>query len=69
MLWGGTMQQYNVTAQIYEKTDTYKQTILMNELISSTSKENAVLAFYKNLGSDYNIVRIYSVEEILTVIE
>lgn len=58
------MITFNITAQIYKKTDKTKQTILMNETIDSMSKENAITHFYTSLDPDYEIVKIYSIENI-----
>jgi len=66
-LWVGKMKQYNVTAQVYNKYDYYKQTLLMNHVISALSKEEAIDNFNKIFILDYKILKIYSVEEIVQV--
>lgn len=58
------METFNVTAQIYEKQDKYKQTILMNDIIYATSKEQAVDIFKLNYEPVNTILKIYSVEKI-----
>lgn len=58
------MQQFNVTAQIYEKNDKYKQTILMNDIIDASSKEQAISIFKANYEPINTILKIYSVEKI-----
>jgi hypothetical protein len=57
------MKQFNVTAQIYNKLDKTKQTILMNEIIDASSKEKAIATFHDLVDDEYHIVKIYSIEE------
>lgn len=56
------MKQFNVTAQVYNKFDTYKQTMLMNEVVSASSEEEAINTFQKIFESDYKVVKVYSAE-------
>ena len=58
------MKQYNVTAQVYNLFDPYKQTMLFNDVISAKSSDEAVVAFNLIFGMDHKILQIYSVEEI-----
>lgn len=58
------MNKYNITAQIYNKFDDSKQTILMCETIKSNSQEDARKQFEEIYGIDHHIVKIYSVEAI-----
>jgi hypothetical protein len=58
------MQQYNITAQVYNKYDSYKQTLLINDVISASSKEEATNYFKQSLVLDYKLLKIYSIEEI-----
>lgn len=59
------MKTFNITAQVYESKDKSKQTILLNKEIHSTSKELAVEKFQNYfLVPHYNLIKIYSVEEI-----
>jgi ribosomal protein L20A (L18A) len=58
------MKQYNVTAQVYNKYDQYKQTLLMNRVIDALSEDDAIDLFHKIFLLDYKILKIYSVEEI-----
>lgn len=58
------MKQYNVTAQVYNKYDIYKQTILFNHVVSASSKDEAINLFHNLFLLDYKILQIYSVEEI-----
>jgi hypothetical protein len=60
------MKTFNITAQVYDKQDNYKQTILINDVITANSKESAITEFYDSLLT-YNILKIYSVEEISQV--
>lgn len=59
------MKQYNITAQVYNLFDPYKQTILFNDVISAKSSDEAVIAFNSIFGTDHKILQIYSVEEII----
>lgn len=61
------MKQFNVTAQIYKKTDQYRQTILVNELVHADDPNLAELVFKIGLEPQYALVKIYSVEEICQV--
>lgn len=61
------MKQFNVTAQIYKKTDQYRQTILVNELVHADDANLAELVFKIGLEPQYALVKIYSVEEISQV--
>jgi hypothetical protein len=62
------MKQYNVTAQVYSKYDSYKQTLLMNHVIAASSENEAIDLFHKTFLLDYKILKIYSVEEIFQVV-
>lgn len=61
------MKQFNVTAQIYKKTDQYRQTIFVNELVHADDIYLAELVFKIGLEPQYALVKIYSVEEISQV--
>jgi hypothetical protein len=62
------MKQFNITAQIYESNDPFKQTILMNELIQSLYMESAIDLFKLNLiEQNAVLVKVLSVEEISQV--
>lgn len=62
------MKKFNVTAQVYNKFDKDKQTILMNEIVSASSKAEAYDTFYEIYEIDHEIVKVYSVEEISQVV-
>lgn len=62
------MKKFNVTAQVYNKFDSHKQTVLMNEVVSAPSKPEAYDVFYEIYSIDHEIVKIYSVEEISQVV-
>lgn len=62
------MKKFNITAQVYNKFDNHKQTILMNEIISAKSKAEAYDSFHEIYSIDHEIVKIYSVEEIIPVV-
>ena len=61
------MKQYNITAQVYNKFDSYKQTILFNHVVSALTENEAIDLFYNFFLLDYKILKIYSVEEIVQV--
>lgn len=58
------MKKYNVTAQVYSKFDDDKQTLLMNEVISASSNQDAIKSFREIYSVDHEIVKIYSAENI-----
>ena len=59
------MKAFNVTAQVYETRDIYKQTILLNREVYSISEESAKSRFKDyHLPPHYTLIKIYSVEEI-----
>lgn len=62
------MKTFNITAQIYPKSDKHKQTILINEIIESSNKQSAIDLFKLNLIEQNDIlVKILSVEQISQV--
>lgn len=62
------MKAFNVTAQVYETRDIYKQTILLNREVYSVSAEGAKSKFeHYHLPPHYTLIKIYSVEEIFQV--
>lgn len=62
------MKTFNITAQVYKRSDLYKQTLLINDTVNSSSKESAIVHFYDTIDDEYNLVKIYSVEEISKVV-
>jgi hypothetical protein len=58
------MKNFNVTAQIYDKFDQFKQTILVNDVIKAVSQDEAKNTFREIHGINNEIVKIYSVIEI-----
>lgn len=59
-----SMNKYNVTAQVYNKFDNDKQTLLMNDIISASSNQDAIKTFQEIYSVDHEIVKIYSVENL-----
>lgn len=59
------MKQFNITAQIYKKSDQYRQTILVNELVHADDANLAELVFKVFLEAEYEVLKIYSVEQIV----
>jgi hypothetical protein len=57
------MKEFNITAQVYCKEDSNKQTLLINQTIEAKSKDRAVTQFYGQ-NPDYEIIKVYSAEEI-----
>jgi len=58
------MKTFNVTAQIYDKFDEFKQTILVNDVIKAISPDQADKTFREIHSINNEIVKIYSVIEI-----
>ena len=59
------MRTFNITAQVYETNDSYKQTLIFNQEVHETSKEHAINKFKNyHLVPHYQLIKIYSVEEI-----
>jgi hypothetical protein len=58
------MNRYNVTAQVYNKLDNDKQTLLMNEVISASSNQEAIESFKQIYSIDHEVVKIYSAENV-----
>ncbi len=53
-------KEFLVTAQIYDKFDKTKQTLLIHDSFKTLSSEDAKELFTKKYSIDNNIVRIYS---------
>lgn len=58
------MKTFNITAQIYDKNDSYKQSVFMNEIVSALCDHDAKDLFEKIYSKTHQIIKIYSVEEI-----
>lgn len=58
------MKLFNITAQIYDKNDIYKQSIFMNELVMALCSADARNTFEEIYSKTHQIIRIFSVEEI-----
>jgi hypothetical protein len=58
------MNQYNITAQIYESGDIDKQTLLINQVINGRSPEEASDNFKRQNAIEFNILKIYSIEQV-----
>jgi len=59
------ISSYNITAQIYNKQDKYKQTLLINNVIDAYSEKQAIEKFTNDMSNDYELIKIYSIENIL----
>ena len=64
---GGIMKTFNITAQIYDKNDIYKQSIFMNEIVMALCDNDAKHIFENIYSKTHQILKIYSVEEIIQV--
>lgn len=53
-------KEYLVTAQGYEKTDQYKQTILLYDTFHASSEEQAENNFLEKYEQTHHILNIYS---------
>lgn len=63
------MKLFNVTAQVYKNNDSSKQTMLFNQTFDGLSPENAIENFRLHFPSiEYSLIRIYSAEEISSVV-
>lgn len=59
------MKTFNITAQVYKNNDPSKQTILMNQVTDGISQDDAINNFKLHFPSiEYNLLKIYSAEEI-----
>jgi hypothetical protein len=58
------MNQYNITAQVYESGDIDKQTLLINQVINGRSPEEASDNFKGQNATEFKVIKIYSVEKI-----
>lgn len=57
------LNTYNVTAQVYDRHDKDKQTLLINRIIKARSDSNAINEFYGQ-NPEYKIIKIFSTEKI-----
>lgn len=57
------LNTYNVTAQVYDRQDKDKQTLLINRIIEARSDSNAINEFYGQ-NPEYEIIKIFSTEKI-----
>jgi len=58
------MNQYNITAQVYDLHDTSRQHLLINQVVDAISKEDAVFQFQDQYRIQFQVVKIHSVESI-----
>lgn len=56
------MKMYNVTAQVYDLHDTFKQHLLINQVIDATSEEDAIFQFEDQNRIKFQVVKVHSVE-------
>ena len=58
------LNEYNVTAQVVDKSQVDKQTILFNDSIFCATTEEAAQIFNKTHQDIYNILKIYSITKV-----
>jgi hypothetical protein len=58
------MNQYNITAQVYDLHDTSRQHLLINQVVDAVSKEDAIFQFQDQYRIQFQVVKIHSVESI-----
>ncbi len=58
------MNQYNITAQVYDLHDTSRQHLLINQVVDAISKEDAVFQFQDQYRIQFQVVKIHSVEPV-----
>lgn len=60
------MKQFNVTAQGYDLHDPYKQHLLINQIFTADSSDDAVKQFksFYSPSIEFHVVKIHSAEEI-----
>lgn len=58
------LTEYNITAQVVDKRDNDKQTILFNDSVHTNSVEEAAVLFNKSHQDIYNILQIYSIQKV-----
>jgi len=62
------VKHFNLTAQVYKNNDLSKQNILINEVHSGASSDEALSNFKLHFPNiEYSLVKIYSAEEIVQV--
>lgn len=60
-----SLKKFNVTAQVFKNTDPTKQNLLINEVVETNSRDQALIDFNTNFPSvDYSLVKILSIEEL-----
>lgn len=58
------LSEYVVTAQGYEKSDEYKQTILLHDTFMAKNENDAKELFNQKFENDYKIIKIYSTQDV-----
>jgi hypothetical protein len=59
------MRLFNITAQVYKNNDVSKQSLLINQIVDAYCDKKALDNFNLHFPSiEYNLVKVYSVEEI-----
>jgi hypothetical protein len=59
------MRLFNITAQVYKNNDVSKQNLLINQIVDADCDKKALDNFKLHFPSiEYNLVKVYSIEEI-----
>lgn len=58
------LKEYLVTAQGYEKSDQYKQTILLHDTFIAKNDTDAKEMFKIKFENEYKIIKIYSTQDV-----
>lgn len=58
------MKEFLVTAQGYDKTDGYKQTILLHDTFMAKDSNDAKGMFCQKFEDEYKILKIYSSQDV-----
>jgi hypothetical protein len=54
------LEEYLVTGQGYEKTDTYKQTLILHDTFQASDEHDARNQFNAKFAFTHNVLNIYS---------
>lgn len=60
------MKTFNITAQVYKLNDPHKQHLLINQVFTADSSDDAIQQFksFYSPSIEFHIVKIHSAEEI-----
>lgn len=58
------LKEYLVTAQGYEKSDQYKQTMLLHDTFMAKDDTDAREMFKAKFENEYKIIKVYSTQDV-----